>query len=151
MPLAMLVGRGEQTVLERLGVRPLAEADVTLCDARDLDPLERVAVASSRQYHFASVDELARLDFDDRPLHLHLDPDVIDPVDAPARLYPAPGGPSAEELARRIAELATRTRVTSVSLTGWALDRDASGATARAVDRIFGAALGGTAPLLPAR
>src|SRR5207245_625703 len=38
MPLAMIVGRGEQTLTSALGLRTLMETDVVLSDARDLDP-----------------------------------------------------------------------------------------------------------------
>src|SRR3990170_5555832 len=43
MPLAMAVGRGEQRLVEALGMRPIEEASVILSDARDLDPGEREA------------------------------------------------------------------------------------------------------------
>ena len=40
MPLAMLVGRGEQTMPMAVDLKPLAEDRVILTDARDLDPAE---------------------------------------------------------------------------------------------------------------
>ncbi|HSR15845.1 MAG TPA: arginase family protein, partial [Gemmatimonadales bacterium] len=47
MPLAMLTGRGEQTVVAGAGLRPLPDERVVLVDARDLDPGEEEAVAAS--------------------------------------------------------------------------------------------------------
>ena len=38
MPLAMLTGRGDQRMLEAVGLDPLADNQVWLSDARDLDP-----------------------------------------------------------------------------------------------------------------
>jgi hypothetical protein len=38
MPLAMLTGRGDQTIVRALGLETLDTARVVLSDARDLDP-----------------------------------------------------------------------------------------------------------------
>jgi arginase len=142
MPLAMLVGRGDQTMLERLGTRPLDEAAVVLCDGRDLDPLEREALRDSRVRHLPAIEDLDRLDFGSDPVHLHLDPDVLDPQEAPAMLYATRGGPGTAALEATLRRAAARWHVASVSLTTWALDRDLSGATEAAVWRVFRAALG---------
>jgi arginase len=48
MPLAMLTGCARELLADPLGVRPVAEGDVVLVDARDLDPAERDALAASR-------------------------------------------------------------------------------------------------------
>jgi arginase len=142
MPLAMLVGRGDQEILRGLKMQPLDEAGIVLCDARDLDPLERDAVSSSRVVHLTSTQQLDALDFGSSPVHLHIDPDVLDPTEAPAMLYPAAGGPGIDALAQVLARLTSRARVMSVSLTAWALDRDGAGKTEAAVWRLLGAAIG---------
>lgn len=141
MPLAMLVGRGEQTVLEHLGARPLDDAAVVLCDGRDLDPLERDALRSSRVRHLSSVEQLAGLDFGSDAVHVHLDGDILNPLEAPAMLYPTAGGPGVATLEGILRRATARWRVVSVSLTTWALDRDPTGATEEAVWRVFQAAL----------
>jgi arginase len=132
MPLAMLVGRGEQDLLSTLGMKAMDERDVVLCDARDLDPGERTALEGSKVRHLRSFERLLDERFDDRPLHVHLDVDVLSLEDAPAVLYPVPGGPrvpALRELGRRMS--ATRAPV-SVSVTTWVFDRDADGTTAAA-------------------
>ncbi|OFV92204.1 MAG: hypothetical protein A3J75_03605 [Acidobacteria bacterium RBG_16_68_9] len=141
MPLAMLVGRGEQTILVQLGTRPLDEAAVVLCDARDLDPLERQALASSRVVHLGSTERLEAFDFGSDPVHVHIDADILNPRDAPAMLYPAGGGPGVAALETVLRRVTGRSRVISVSLTTWALDRDPTGATEEAVWRVLQAAL----------
>lgn len=147
MPLAMLVGRGEQMILERLGTRPLDESAVVLCDARDLDPREREALASSRVVHLASTERLDAFDFGSNPLHVHIDADILNLSDAPAMLYPAAGGPGAVALEGTLRRLTARCRVVSVSLTTWALDRDPTGATEEAVWRVLQSAISdGAAP-----
>ncbi|KAB2967662.1 MAG: arginase family protein [Thermoanaerobaculia bacterium] len=140
MPLAMLVGRGDQELMRLLRARPLDEARVTHFDARDLDPLEREAFEASAIRRAPTLEELARVAHDGAPLHLHLDCDLIDPRDAPAMLYPAPGGPRARELAEVLARLARHTRITSLSLSAWSPHLDPSGETAGVVMDVFAAA-----------
>src|SRR5262245_20522119 len=143
MPLAMLVGRGEQDLLRALGMKPMDERDVVLCDARDLDPGERTAIEGSKVRHVRSLERVLDERFDDRPLHVHLDVDILSLEDAPAVLYPVPGGPrvsALRELGRRMN--AARAPV-SVSVTTWVFDRDADGGTATAcldaLDGLLGA------------
>jgi hypothetical protein len=57
-------------------------------------------------------------------------------------LYPAPGGPGVATLERVLAHLAPRARIVSVSVTTWALNRDAGRTTEAAVWRVLGAAIG---------
>lgn len=123
MPLAMLVGRGEQTLLHGVGLTPLAEDQVVLSDARDLDPGEREAVAESKVRHVPQVDDLPRVVTQllkgGRPLYLHLDVDVLDPQAVPAVSYPAPGGPDPERLAGVLRALAATERIRAISMTCW--------------------------------
>src|SRR5262245_60817433 len=48
MALAMLTGRTPDLFGDALGLRPVADANVVLADARDLDPAERDALAASQ-------------------------------------------------------------------------------------------------------
>lgn len=118
MPLAMIVGRGEQTILEGAGCTPLAEARVTLVGARDLDPGEDEAVATSGMTT-RTVAELLTAALPDGPLYVHVDLDVIDPAEMPAHNYPAPGGPGLAEVAATLARLAATGRVAAVSFSAW--------------------------------
>src|SRR5262245_34515478 len=94
MPLACAVGRGLDDLRERSKMAGVvAERNVALLGARDLDPLEERALAASsvmlvRSSEFAG--DTATLD---RTIHalgtlpqvyLHIDIDVLDPVEAPA-------------------------------------------------------------------
>jgi arginase len=141
MPLAMLVGRGDQTAMQRLGVRPLPETDIVLCDARDLDPEERRALDGSAVVRLSSIDRLQALELADRPLHVHLDVDIINPLDAPAMAYATDGGPRLPELEAMAAWLALAARPVSVSVTTWAFDRDADRHTEQACLRVLRALL----------
>lgn len=126
MPLAMLVGRGEQTIVAGVGLEPHPETKVILTDARDLDPEEAEAVRDSAVTRLPQVAKLLDYPLPDGPLYVHFDTDVIDPEEAPAMNYPAPSGPSAAILSRVFARLAQTERLAAVSLSAWnpALDED---------------------------
>jgi arginase len=122
MPLAMLAGLGEQTILEILKVDPLPQERILLAGARDLDPGEWELVTSSGITHLPDSLELLESDLPDRPLWVHFDTDVVDPRSVPAQNYPAPDGPAPEELARVFERLARTRNVCAVSLSSWAPD-----------------------------
>ena len=127
MPLAMMVGRGEQRLVEGAGLRTLEETKVILTDARDLDPEERVAVSASAVQHLPSVGMLLNQPLSPGPLYVHFDVDVINPLDAPAMNYLAEGGPRVAELRQVFAHLAASGRVAAVSLSSWNPELDEDG------------------------
>ena len=131
MPLAMLVGRGEQTIVEAAGLAPLPEARVALVGARDLDPGEDTAVAGSAMT-VLSVPEVTGWTPPAGPLHLHVDLDVVDPSEMPAHNYPAPGGPSLREVGEAMAHLVATAQVAAVSLSAWNPARPGADAAAGA-------------------
>ncbi len=118
MPLAMVVGRGEQTVVEGAGMAAIPEADAVLVDGRELDPGEDEAVAGS-ELAVLSVAELATWQPPQRPLYLHVDVDVVDPTDLPAVNYPAPGGPSLAEVEAALRHVAASGEVVAASFSCW--------------------------------
>jgi arginase len=126
MPLAMLVGLGEQRMPQAVGLNSLPEERVILADARDLDPGEKDLLDASRVNILKDVMDLLEYSLPDRPLYVHFDTDVIDPADAPAMNYPAPGGPSASELNVVFQHLARSADIVAVSLSSWnpELDED---------------------------
>jgi arginase len=118
MPLAMVTGRGDQTIVEGCGVKLLAESDIFIVDGRDLDPAEAEMLADS-DVAIVPVANIAAAVPSDRPLYVHVDTDVVDPGDMPALNYPAPDGPSADAVARAVANLAATGNVVAFSLTTW--------------------------------
>jgi arginase len=127
MPLAMAVGRGEQTIVDGLGLRPLPEEKVILADARDLDPAEGEALRASAVTHLPQVEALLERDLPPGPLYVHFDCDVLDPQEAPAMKYPAPGGPSPDTLRRVFRRLAVTDRLVALSLSAWDPELDEDG------------------------
>jgi len=118
MPLAMLTGRGEQTIVERVGLTPIAGERVVLVDARDLDPLEDVAVEQSGMAT-TTVRDVAKGSPVAGPIYVHIDVDVVDPKDLPAINYPAPHGPSLEDVRDAVGQLASTGRVVAASVSSW--------------------------------
>ncbi len=124
MPLAMLVGRGEQTIIDLLGAQSIPEQRVILCDGRDLDPGEREALAGSKIIHLRKVSDLLDYELPPGPIWVHFDTDVIDAREAPAMNYPVGRGPGAIELQAVFKFLAERGRITAVSMSSWNPDLD---------------------------
>lgn len=124
MPLAMLCGRGEQTILVGAGAMVQPEADVILTDGRDLDPGEAEAVAQSAVKHLPNVADLASLPLPGKPIYVHFDSDVLRLSDLSAVNYPAEGGPTLETVDASLAHLADTKNVTAVSVTMWNPEMD---------------------------
>ena len=119
MPLAMLVGRGEQTIVTGTDLSPIPENRVILTDGRDLDPGEREAVAASGITHFPQPETLLEMPLPSGALYVHFDVDVINPADAPAMRYPAPGGATAETLHRIFRRLHNSGQIAAISVSAW--------------------------------
>lgn len=143
MPLAMIVGRGEQRLAEAAGLANLSERQVILTDARDLDPGEREALKLSSVRRVGDVRTLLEGDPPAGPLYVHFDTDVVSPVDAPAQNYLAQGGPSASELAEVFAHLANTNRVAAISVSSWNPNLDADGQTKRVCMELLDVLRGG--------
>ena len=126
MPLAMLVGRGDQTMTKRIGLHPISETQVILTDGRDLDLMEKQALAKSGVHHLVDSRFLLNHPLVANPPYLHFDVDIINPNDAPAMSYCAQGGPSFVELQAIFRSLAKTGRVVAVSMAAWnsKLDKD---------------------------
>ncbi len=119
MPLAMLVGRGEQTIVNETGLHPLPEARVILTDARDLDPGEQSLLEESGVRHLPDVKSLFDHSLADTPLYIHFDTDIVNPKEAPAMNYQARNGPSSQELRAVFRHLSRTGQIVAVSMSTW--------------------------------
>jgi len=142
MPLACATGHTLDTLREhsRLIV-PLPERNVLLIGARDLDPLEERALVGS------SIKLVRAGDLDGDPatlsraLHdigvlpqayLHIDIDVVDPVEAPGVNYPAAGGLRVEQVRGIVRAVAGMGNLAALALTAVNPEKDSDGRTVRA-------------------
>ena len=123
MPLAIAVGRGDQTAPRALGLRPIDERRTILVDARDLDPAEREALDASqvRRLPVTALDPAAQQGGEAKalppgPIYLHLDLDVLDPLELPGLRFPSAGGVRQAELARAVGAVMASGRVAAIGL-----------------------------------
>ncbi len=126
MPLAMLVGLGDQTLPENVGLKILPENGVILTDARDLDPGERELLEESEVVHLKKVTDLLDYPLPPGPLYVHFDTDVVTAREVVAQNYLAPGGSSSTALKAVFQRLVKSGKVCCISLSTWnpKLDRD---------------------------
>ena len=139
MPLAMLSGRGPQQMCARFDHWPIHDKNIWLVDARDLDPLEKQAIEQSaiRRTGVKGLETLHLYDYKNKPIHLHIDLDVIDAADAPAMNYPVPDGPSIEAVAEACRMFTAINDIVAISVCGWTGALDHDGRTADAAKRIL--------------
>ncbi|MCP3940975.1 MAG: arginase [Desulfobacteraceae bacterium] len=128
MPLAALIGEGHSSLVN-VG-RPGAKIDpenVVLIGQRDLDPAEKIRLKKSGitiftmrdidEQGISSVANKAIMKFAHlRRIHLTLDMDSLDPVEAPGVGTPVPGGISYREAHLLMEILADSGKVTSMDL-----------------------------------
>ena len=147
MPLAMLCGRAyRDAVTGALGLTPLDESAVVHAGGRELDHDEAASLAASevrvvdgaalRDRGPASALEAtfaglagARVEAgtdarEVRPVHLHVDLDVLDPGAAPGVTFPSPGGLSAAQLLEVVDLVRARFTVSAVTVTSFTPELD---------------------------
>jgi arginase len=119
MPLAAMVGRGSQWMLEGVKMTPIAEERVVLIDARDLDPEEAQLVRESKLTHLPDVADVDGYAWDNASIYLHFDGDIIRLEDHPAVNYPAEGGPTLEASIASIQSALQQANVAGFFVTLW--------------------------------
>jgi len=122
--LAILTGRETPEMLSNLSLNPLPEERVIIYDRRNLDEKEAGALANSKVRQPESLDELIKECNKEKEIYFHLDADIINPLDAPAMLYAASGGPRLSELKEFLNSI--KEKIVAVSVTMWepSLDKD---------------------------
>lgn len=119
MPLAALVGRGNEHLMQDMELSPLSEADVIVTDVRNLDPEEGEMMRSSDVTIYAKVDDLLTASLPAKPLYIHFDTDVVDSADMPAMNYPEPDGPSLTETAKSLKHVLENSNTVGILFSLW--------------------------------
>ena len=126
MPLAALVGRGNQHLMRSMDLPPVNEDDVIITDVRNLDPEEGVMLRGSAVTIYETLDELNEAGLPDKPIYIHFDTDVVDCADIPALSYPEPGGPSLGESIDSLRQMVSRGNIAGVLFSLWNSTLDGS-------------------------
>lgn len=137
MPLAALVGRGNQHLMRGLDLAPIKEADVFIADARNLDPEEGFMLRESGVTHYESLADLHAAPLPDRPLYIHFDTDVVDCAEMPAMSYPEPGGPTVDESAESLRRALAPGNAVGVLFSLWNATLDGSAEAMAATLRLI--------------
>jgi arginase len=119
MPLAMLTGRAPELISQPLGLRPLADSDVVLVDARDLDPAERGALTASRVHHVPADPDAIRAalaGLGRGPVYLHADADIVDSAQLAGLRFPAGPGPALAQIEECLAAVVATAEVAAACI-----------------------------------
>ena len=154
MPVAVATGRALQRM--RLDAKldpPLTDLQVVMGGVRLADPLEQHLLDESRIEQltvndlrtrsprvFEQLDRLARTN---DKLYVHIDMDVLDPLEVAGHGNKVPGGPSSEELARLFEEIFRRYEKASAIGFATIPSVDTGGLSIAAVNRMVVAAVRG--------
>ncbi len=129
MPLAMMLGHGEQTICEAVGLQTLSDSDTILTDARELDPGEQALLDNSKIIHLKKLTDLLEYAMPSKPIYVHFDTDLLDPSDAPAMAYSTSDGPALADVERVFDHLAKNNNIVAASLSTWRPNMDENGRT----------------------
>jgi ornithine--oxo-acid transaminase len=155
MPLAALLGQGDDSLGQ--GNAVLSPEHVCVVGVRSFEPEEAALLAALgvRIYSASEIERrglgavlreaLARVQDGTAAHGITLDLDVLDPDDAPGVTTPVAGGLRAAELVGALADLARVVPPVAAEIVEYEPHRDAGGATARLIEDLAAAMLGGDA------
>jgi arginase len=140
MALAMLTDRTADLFGDALGLRPVADTNVVLADARDLDPAERDALTASsvrRVPADPTAITSAVVGLGRTPVYLHLDIDVVDSTQVPGARFPSGPGPSLTQIEECLtAACATANVVAACIVCAWLPDHVNNPTTRETITRL---------------
>lgn len=152
MPLACVVGRGLADLREQCKlITPVPERNVALIGVRDLDPAEeRLLLVSSvalvrgteLERDQAALDRVLQSLGSLPQLYLHVDIDVLDPVEAPGVDYPVASGLRLDELTRIVQRVVGLGNLAALAITAVNPEKDIDERTVIAALAVIEAALG---------
>lgn len=115
LPLALAAGVGTLTLPAALGLRSVPIPRIVLVDARDTDPGEHVLLDRFSLVR-TPVQELVAASLPAGELYLHIDVDICDPQDVPDLRFPAPGGPTLDDVLAAVRRVVASGRVVAVDI-----------------------------------
>lgn len=153
MPVAVSLGWCLPRIRDDIGMTPLSADYLVLMALRDVDPLERdlidrVAIAEvteqevrerSERFHITMQQLSDRIDL----LYVHVDLDVLDPVESPGMGLPAPHGLTSVELAEALTVILRGPKVVALGIASYGQDRDPDRRGLASVKRLIHAGMAG--------
>lgn len=137
MPLVMIAGRCWQELMAKKlpQFRLVPGTHILLAGAREFDPMEkedlkeaRISVVEASSLRQKGLEPaLDSLRTRTKEIYLHLDLDALDPSEAPANEFPAPGGLTLQDMRHSITWIARRFRVRAAALTAYNPEVDRMG------------------------
>lgn len=154
MPAAVAAGLCLQRLRGAAGVEPpLDVRDLVMVALRDVDPLEQELLDQHRVEQVPSDDlkagrlalraALDRLSAQCDAIYIHIDLDVLDPVEAPGMNFPVPGGPSPAELAEAITLCLSQPKAAALGIASYNAPKDENNRTLAGVFRVIAGAARG--------
>jgi arginase len=149
MSLSQITGGAWQAMAATVpGFHPVAERDVVLVGARDLDPAEEERLARSRivRVPAAGVPDALDAAFDQlsrrvSQIHLHIDLDVLDPTVGRANVFSVPSGLTLVQAEMLVDAAGARFDIASLTLSAYDPEQDPDGRIVRAVGSLLTAVL----------
>lgn len=160
MPVAVSAGLCLQRLRRHTGVEPpLGVDDIVLVAVRDADPEEQALIEAEGLARVDTADlkgdrralraEIERLSTGCDAIYVHIDLDVLDPVEAPGMNFPVPGGPSVAQLAEAVALCLSYPKAAALGIASYNASKDEQGRTLAGVVRLVLGALDGLTARTP--
>ncbi len=156
MPVAVAAGLCLHRLRELAGINPpLDMRRIVLAGVRDTDPLEQEFVDEHRLASVSTADlkgdrrylreEMRRLSELCDVVYVHIDLDVLDPIDAPGMNLPVPDGPTADELAAAIELCLSFPTSAALGIASYNVWKDEENRTLAGIYRVIAGAVRGLA------
>lgn len=129
MPLAMISGRGDLSLLNGVELSPLSDEQIYYVGGSDLEIGEREALESSGIRRAETIEGIFYALPTHVPLWVHFDTDYISANDVPAIRYPVPNGVSLRLTKEGLDAISTKSNIAGLSISAWAPHLDVSGKT----------------------
>ena len=132
MPLAMMVGRGDQRIANGVGLRCYPEDRIVLAGSRAVDPGEREALERSDIVR-CDISQVKNFICEKSNIYLHFDTDVVyDPERLPALKYHVGHGPSYSDISSFFLSLSD-VDISAVSVSAWDSEADTHNKTTKGI------------------
>ncbi len=144
MPIAIATGLCLERLRQQCGLEiPLLSENVTMAGVRATDPLEQETIDQSHIHHITAEElrqlsptidkEMTRLSDLTDIIYIHIDLDVLDPVEVPGHGLTAKGGPTSKELGACLEHMFTFPKTAGLGVACYPVGQDSQGIALQSV------------------